>query len=238
MQLLDRLGERRPGGPTSPCTPARPADRPRSVRTRAQISRPALIRLMEDVRDASIYVGPRRARRQAAAAATSGSARTAAGSGRSPRLQPLHRDEPQRRRVHAVAESGRAPGRRRTGGRGASRRPASAPRCGCISSERSSRSRHVVGLERPGEAGPPGARVVLVERAEERLTRDHVHVDPGLLLVPVLVAERRLGPLLLGHLVLQRRERPLELLVISLLLVRHVPPLLRLPGRAAGACRR
>src|ERR1041385_8613929 len=65
----------------------------------------------------------------------------------------------------------------------------------------------VPGLERFVEAGPAGPGIVLVEGAEERLARDDVHVDPGLVVVPVLVVERPLGGITLRHLVLQRRER-------------------------------
>jgi hypothetical protein len=43
-------------------------------------------------------------------------------------------------------------------------------------------------------------------RAEERLPGDNIHVDAGAFVIPVFVAERRLSSLMLGHLVLLRRE--------------------------------
>jgi len=76
-----------------------------------------------------------------------------------------------------------------------------------------------VRIERPGEAGPAGARIVLVERREQRLARDYVDVDAGLVVVPVLVVERSLGAFALRHVVLQRREARRELFVGGLLVV-------------------
>src|SRR5438876_5831292 len=57
-------------------------------------------------------------------------------------------------------------------------------------------------LERPREAGPPGAGLELVERAEQRLPGHHIDINAGAVVVPVLVMEWRLGRLVLGHLVL------------------------------------
>src|SRR5437773_10396638 len=49
--------------------------------------------------------------------------------------------------------------------------------------------RHLVrGLEQVGEARPAGFGVVLVDRAEQRLARHDVDVDPLLVIVPVFVA--------------------------------------------------
>ena len=81
----------------------------------------------------------------------------------------------------------------------------------------------VPGVERLGEAGPAGPGIVLVEGAEERLARDDVHVDPGLVVVPVLVVERPLGGITLRHLVLQRRERTPQIAVARLLEVHGMP---------------
>ena len=69
----------------------------------------------------------------------------------------------------------------------------------------------VVRLDRLDEARPAGAGVELVGRGEERLARDHVHVDAGLVVVPELVAERRLGGAALGDVVLLGGELALEL---------------------------
>src|SRR5262249_36937977 len=78
-------------------------------------------------------------------------------------------------------------------------------------------------LEWPREARPPGARVELVERAEERLARDDVDVDAGLLVVPEGVPERRLGRLVLRDLVLLGGQPLLEVGVAPLAGVRHRP---------------
>src|SRR2546428_2053070 len=69
----------------------------------------------------------------------------------------------------------------------------------------------VLRLERLGEARPAPARLELVERAEERLARDYLDVDARLMIVSVLVAGRRLRPLILGDPVLDRREPLLPL---------------------------
>src|SRR3954469_26045008 len=53
--------------------------------------------------------------------------------------------------------------------------------------------------DRPGEAWPPGAAVVLVGRREQWLAGDHIYIDPGLVVVPVLVTECRFRPVLLRH---------------------------------------
>src|SRR2546426_10809103 len=58
-------------------------------------------------------------------------------------------------------------------------------------------------LERLREARPPGAGLEFVERAEQRLPGDDVHVDAGPVVVPILVVERWLSRLVLGDLVLQ-----------------------------------
>ena len=66
-------------------------------------------------------------------------------------------------------------------------------------------------VERLPEARPPGAGVVLLERAEERLAGDDVDVDPGGRRVGVLAREGRLGSGMLGDLVLDRRQLSLQL---------------------------
>ena len=101
------------------------------------------------------------------------------------------RDEAHRRGVHAVAHARSAAARRRRRGRGASRACAERTSVRAMQSVRSVFVFTFAGIERLREARPAGARVVLVERAEQRLARDDVDVDPGLVVVPVLVAERR-----------------------------------------------
>src|SRR5256885_811298 len=61
-------------------------------------------------------------------------------------------------------------------------------------------------LEWLREAGPPGTGIVLVERAEQRLSGHDVYVDPFLMIVPKLVLEGSLGALVLCDFVLQRRQ--------------------------------
>src|SRR5439155_11512568 len=79
----------------------------------------------------------------------------------------------------------------------------------------------VLVLERASEARPSGSRVELVERAEERLAGGDVDVDARLLAVPEGVVERRLGGLVLGHLVLLLGERLVELRVAGLAVGLH-----------------
>src|SRR5690606_31183016 len=61
-------------------------------------------------------------------------------------------------------------------------------------------------VEGPREAGPAGAGFELVERAEQRFAGHHVDVNARLLVVPVGIAERRLGAALLGDVELLGRE--------------------------------
>ena len=64
--------------------------------------------------------------------------------------------------------------------------------------------------------GQPVPGIELVGRSEERLSGDHVHVEAGRVMIPELVAERRLGGAALGHVVLRRSE--------------HAPQLCSAPG--------
>lgn len=66
-------------------------------------------------------------------------------------------------------------------------------------------------LERLREARPACAGIVLVERAEQRLAGYDVHVNPGLVIVPVLVVKRRLGVIVPRHGVLNGRQLLLQL---------------------------
>ena len=45
-----------------------------------------------------------------------------------------------------------------------------------------------------------------MNRGEEGLARHDIDIDAGAVVVPVLVVERRLGAVLLGHLVLHGRQ--------------------------------
>src|SRR5262245_25096554 len=65
---------------------------------------------------------------------------------------------------------------------------------------------HIIRVERLREARPARSRLELVRRREEGLARDDVHVDPLPMLVPVLVVESALGPVLLRDAVLNGRQ--------------------------------
>src|SRR5215471_15290058 len=65
---------------------------------------------------------------------------------------------------------------------------------------------HVVLVDRFGETRPAAAAVEFVERREKRFAADNIDIDPCLVIVPILVAKRRLGPALLGHAILFGRE--------------------------------
>src|SRR5690606_8104689 len=121
------------------------------------------------------------------------------------RLQLAHRDEAQARAVDAVAQ----PGRRRTVLEHVAEVAVAvlATHLGARHVQLVVRAfDDVARLQRTREARPAAAAVVLVERGEQRLAGDHVDVDPGLLVVPELVAERRLGRLVLGDRVLHRGQ--------------------------------
>ena len=64
----------------------------------------------------------------------------------------------------------------------------------------------VGGLDRLGEARPAAAGIVLVGGGEQRLARDDVDVDAGLLVVEVLAGAGPLGAALLRDPILLRRE--------------------------------
>src|SRR5438876_4962142 len=64
----------------------------------------------------------------------------------------------------------------------------------------------VGGFERPHEARPPGAGIELVGGGEQGLAGNHIDVDPGLVVIPELVAERRVGRAAAGDVVLHARQ--------------------------------
>ncbi len=97
------------------------------------------------------------------------------------------------------------------------------------------RGLYVLGHERTREAGPAGSGFELVARAEQRLAGHDVHVDPFLVVVPVLVLERRFGAFVLRDLVLHRRELLLELRVRGLL-ERFHGLVISLGGGCGGRC--
>jgi hypothetical protein len=64
----------------------------------------------------------------------------------------------------------------------------------------------VVRLKRTREARPASSRVILVKGAKEGLSGHYIDIDARPFVVPVLIAERRFGALVLSHLVLLRCE--------------------------------
>src|SRR5262249_50812603 len=70
-----------------------------------------------------------------------------------------------------------------------------------------------------GEAGPAAAGFELVRRGEERLARDDVDIDPGLVVVKIFPGARALGGALLGHPVLLGGEALNRLGVLAV--IRH-----------------
>ena len=62
--------------------------------------------------------------------------------------------------------------------------------------------RHVLGLNRFGEAGPTRAAVEFVQRTEEWFAGDEVDVNSRLMIVPVRVVKWRFSAALTRHLVL------------------------------------
>ena len=65
---------------------------------------------------------------------------------------------------------------------------------------------HVGRNDRLGKAGPAGARIELVRRSEERLSRHDVDVDARLLVVVVFAREWPFGTRVLGDPMLLRGE--------------------------------
>src|SRR5450759_3159767 len=120
------------------------------------------------------------------------------------------RNEAHRRGVHAVAQAG---------GARSVIEEVTQVRIGVRRSNLSALiAKHAVGLradvrwvERPREAWPAGAGVVFVERAEERLAGNDIHVDPRLVVVPIDIAERSLRLRVLRYRVLERGQLFLQI---------------------------
>ena len=111
-----------------------------------------------------------------------------------PLLQILVRDEPKRRRVHAVT----LPRRRGPVGKNVTQVgiPVLASHFGPHREELPVLSRRdVLRLQGFGEAWPSRPRVVLVERAEERLSGYDVNINPLPLVVIVFILEGRFSTL-------------------------------------------
>jgi hypothetical protein len=65
---------------------------------------------------------------------------------------------------------------------------------------------HIFRLDRLGEARPTRAAVELVNRGEQRLTRDNIDVDARLLVIQILPGSGGLRAVLLRYAILLRRE--------------------------------
>ena len=64
----------------------------------------------------------------------------------------------------------------------------------------------VVGLQGAEETGPAGPRVKLLDRTEQGLTADNVHIDSSSFVVPILILKSKFGAFFLSDPVLERRE--------------------------------
>jgi hypothetical protein len=80
---------------------------------------------------------------------------------------------------------------------------------------------HAGSIDGSAETRPTGAGIELVQGTKERLAGDNVHVDAGLVIVPIGIPERRLGPALLRHRKLLRAEGLAQLLPLRLLEFAH-----------------
>src|SRR5262245_25498834 len=84
-------------------------------------------------------------------------------------------------------------------------------------------------LDRLREARPAAARFILVGRSKQRLARDDINIDAGLLVVEIRAGARALGAALLGDAVLLRRQLGDGLGILAVVV--HDPSPLRLsPG--------
>src|SRR4030095_10588693 len=97
----------------------------------------------------------------------------------------------------------------------------------------------VCGNDRLSETWPPTARLKLVGRRKERLSRDDVHVDARLRVIVVLPGERAFGARLLSDTALLRRQSIDRLLRLSIL--HNEPPILclraeRVAVSSQGTC--
>src|SRR6266478_746291 len=71
---------------------------------------------------------------------------------------------------------------------------------------------NVLVVDRLCKAGPSAAAVEFIERRKQRLPADNIDINSGAMIVPILVAKRRFGAALLGHVILLRRELLFQLL--------------------------
>src|SRR5258708_37992216 len=65
---------------------------------------------------------------------------------------------------------------------------------------------HVCRIYRPGEARPTGVAIEFVNRSEKRLARNDVHVDAGLMVIPVGVRKWLFRSVTLSHTILLGRK--------------------------------
>ena len=88
---------------------------------------------------------------------------------------------------------------------------------------------NIIGFERFSEARLSGAGMKFVQRTEKRLSGNDIHADALFVVVPVFIFERRLGAVLSGYLILERRQGLAEFFIARPGITRHVRSRL-LPG--------
>jgi hypothetical protein len=79
----------------------------------------------------------------------------------------------------------------------------------------------MIRLQWTGETGPAGARVVFIQRAEQRLAGGHIHVNAIVFVVPIFVTKGRFGAFMLCDLILHGRQELLKLGVRGLGIAFH-----------------
>jgi len=81
------------------------------------------------------------------------------------------------------------------------------------------------GFHRPRETRPAGAGIKFVQRTEQWLAGNDVHVNAGFVIVPKIVSERWFGSRMLGHFELKRSQLPLKQKLFQQLQRREPRPL-------------
>jgi len=74
-------------------------------------------------------------------------------------------------------------------------------------------------IDRLGKTWPTSTRVELVLRNEKRLARDHIDINPGLVIVPIGISEGRLSPVLFRNIILLWRQSLFQFVIGKL---RHI----------------
>src|SRR5271154_3161147 len=80
---------------------------------------------------------------------------------------------------------------------------------------------HILRFDRLCEARPTAVAVKLVQRRKQRLARDDIHVDAGLIMIPIGILERSFRSISLRDLELFRGQASYSLRVLRV--VGHLP---------------